>query len=79
MQDEEGLEQCLTRICGAALEELDDAGCVEVSKHQNGNITPLFACHVMNQHLVEFSAMKLIIELPLSSDTQYAPGNHFSV
>jgi Sec63 Brl domain len=68
VQGEEGLEQCLTRICGAELKKLDDAGCIQVSKHQNGNITPLFACHVMNQHLVEFSAMKLIIELPFASD-----------
>lgn len=69
VQGEKELEECLTRICGAELKKLDDAGCVEISKHQNGNITPLFACHVMNQHLVEFSAMKLIIEIPYSSDT----------
>ena len=69
IKDPKELDQCLTRICGAELKKLDDVGCIEVSKHQNGDVTPLFGCHVMSQHLVDFSAMKLIIELPFTSNT----------
>jgi hypothetical protein len=62
------LDHCVTRICGAELKKLDDVGVVAISKHQNGDVTPLFGCHIMSQHLVEFSAMKLIANLPFGSD-----------
>jgi Sec63 Brl domain/Helicase conserved C-terminal domain len=54
---------CLTKICGTELKKLEDAGLISVCK-ESGEISPLFACDIMNQHLVEFSSMKAIIELP---------------
>lgn len=69
IHDDRGLEHCLTQIVGVELKKLEDVGCVEISKHQNGDVTPLFACHVMSQQLVDFQTMKRIIELPFACDT----------
>lgn len=79
VHDGRGLEGCLTQIVGVELKKLDNVGCIEISKHQNGDVTPLFACHVMSQHIVDFAAMTRIIALPSTLDAGHLIGtiSHF--
>jgi hypothetical protein len=59
----EDMSFILSKICDAELKKLEDAGFIHVCQN-SGDISPLIACDIMNQHLVEFSSMKAIMELP---------------
>jgi ATP-dependent DNA helicase HFM1/MER3 len=52
----------IVNLCGSAIEKLQSIGAVIVG--DEGKITPLAACHVMSQHLVDFQVMKQIFLLP---------------
>jgi hypothetical protein len=63
-------EQWLIRTVGVALKKLHSASIVVVPEAQKGAMKPTFAAHVMNQHMVDFESMKLIMDLPFDANTR---------
>ena len=60
-----GIDDYLFQLCKEAIQQLCEMDLVEVD--DKNIISPLPACHVMNQGMVSAEAMKLIVSLPYDS------------
>jgi hypothetical protein len=60
------IETYFEKHCLEALQQLSDEGIITFD--DSGRISPLPACHIMSQHMVDFKAMKQIVALPFDAD-----------